>query len=136
TRYVDESALLGQAGGGFRHCLPTRPPVALPASRATLLPSWPNEEPEVFNRFFDNKKERTIKVSNQLLASDSTTWLGVAAELGRALDGQTSIVKSCVTSAEWTACEIELRGTFTKPLIGLRPTNKTGTLHMLVVADL
>lgn len=141
TRYLDTSTLNAQIGAGFRHCLPHREAESAPTTAPTLhigsaqdsdasARAWLGSAGSSVNAF------PAIVTANMFLAANGRGANGMAAELAHAFKDVTAKVGRCLSSPDLVACEVERRGTFAAPLIGIKPTGRTGTTHWLEVADL
>jgi hypothetical protein len=140
-RYLDASTLSAQIGAGFRYCLPHRP--ALPdSSAAPTLHVGTARDSDAAARAWSGAVAGSASaspsplVSNLFLPADAPGVSGMAEPWARAFQASSATVARCVSSSDLIACEVERRGTFSAPLLGIKPTGRTGTTHWLDVAEL
>ena len=134
-RYSDSSTESAQVIAGFRACLPKRAPIAITDGAAKVDRGSSAEAERALRAFLGGASTERVPVSNQMLAADSTSEAGFASELAKALEKRSTSVSRCVSAPTWAACEVERRGDFTAPLLGIKPTRRSGSLHALVVAS-
>ncbi len=141
TRYLDTSTLNAQIGAGFRHCLPHREAVPDPTAAPTLHVGSAQDSDAPARAWLGSAESSAkafpvIAVANMFLPADGAGASGMAAALASAFKDVSATVTRCVSSPDLVACEVERRGTFAAPLIGIKPTSRTGTTHWLEVVDL
>jgi hypothetical protein len=141
VRYYDESTSSAQIVAGFRHCLPHREAVPDATTAPTLHIGSAQDSDAPARAWLGSagssaKASPAIPVANMFLAADGPGVSGMAADLAHAFKDVTTKVGRCVSSPDLVACEVERRGTFSAPLIGIKPTGRTGTTHWLEVAEL
>ena len=138
TRFVDESTLSGQVGGGWRPgALTTRDRAPHPTERPLVFLREDGRNDALLQGFLEGLGDhRSVPVSNQFLPVDTDTAAGLPVPFAKAFSEPASVVSNCVSADSIAACVVARTGTFSKSLYNLKATGKRGTTRWLVVAEL